>query len=216
MTVATRLRYRRDDPCPICGGWEGAPRGSGGRCYGFRSADGEYARCTREEHAGALTMEQNTESYVHRLIGDCRCGTRHDSAPRITTNGKHDPAPTIVAEYSYRDETGKLLYQALRYVPKSFKQRQPDGAGGWLWNVAGVRNVPFRLPELLASAADDLTVFIVEGERDAERLAALGLIATSNVGGAGKWRPEYNAYLIDRKVAISIATPSAASARIDR
>jgi 5S rRNA maturation endonuclease (ribonuclease M5) len=31
-------------------------------------------------------------------------------------------------------------------------------------------------------------VFVVEGEKDADNLAALGLIATTNPGGAGKWK----------------------------
>ncbi len=45
-------------------------------------------------------------------------------------------------------------------------------------------------------------VFIVEGEKDADTLASLGLVATTNPGGAGKWRREYNGYLASRKVII--------------
>ena len=92
-----------------------------------------------------------------------------------------------VATYDYRDEHGTILFQVVRYEPKGFRQRRPDGKGGWLWNLDGVRRVLYRLPELLA-APPDLWTFIVEGEKDADRLASAGLIATTNPGGAGKWK----------------------------
>ena len=43
---------------------------------------------------------------------------------------------------------------------------------------------------------------MVEGEKHADRLAALGLVATCNPGGAGKWRPEFNEHLRNRDIAI--------------
>jgi putative DNA primase/helicase len=51
----------------------------------------------------------------------------------------------------------------------------------------GVRRVLYRLPELLRA----VDVFIVEAEKDADNLLKLGLTATSNLGGSGKWRDEY-------------------------
>lgn len=105
----------------------------------------------------------------------------------------------IAAEYSYTDEEGRLLYQCVRMVPKSFKQRRPDGAGGWVWNLEGVNRVLYRLPELLASTG---AVYVVEGEKDADRLRERGLTATTNVGGAGKWRPQYSEVLRGRHVVV--------------
>jgi len=106
--------------------------------------------------------------------------------------------------YDYRDERGVLLFQVVR-IPtpdgKTFAQRRPDGCGGWNWGVAGVRPVLYRLPELLA--ADPLEiVFIVEGEKVADDLAHRRLIATTNPGGALKWRSEYSAALRGRHVVI--------------
>jgi len=106
-----------------------------------------------------------------------------------------------VAAYDYRDEAGQLLYQSVRYEPKTFRQRRPDGAGGWAWNMEGVRRVPYRLPELLA-AEHETPIFIVEGEKDANNLMRAGLVATCNVGGAGKWREEYNPFFAGRHVVI--------------
>jgi len=102
--------------------------------------------------------------------------------------------------YDYRDETGTLLYQVCRYPRKRFLQRRPDGDGGWAWNLRGVPRVLYRLPELQADR--EATVCIVEGEKDADRLAREGLVATTNSGGAGKWRREYTDLLRGREVAI--------------
>ncbi len=107
----------------------------------------------------------------------------------------------IVAAYDYRDAHGTLRYQVVRYAPKSFHQRRPDGAGGWHYNLQGVCRVLYRLPELLAAAAG-VTVYVVEGEQDADRLAQLGLVTTCNSGGAGKWRDDYNEPLRGRRITI--------------
>jgi 5S rRNA maturation endonuclease (ribonuclease M5) len=111
------------------------------------------------------------------------------------------PQSRIAATYSYRDEKGNLLYQVVRFDPKDFRQRRPDGRGGWLWSTKGTRRVLYRLPELLAAGAS-AWVFIVEGEKDADNLAALGLVATCNPGGAGKWQDAYAEHLHGRRVAI--------------
>ena len=104
----------------------------------------------------------------------------------------------IVATYDYRDLNGKLIFQAVRYAPKDFRQRQPDGKGGWTWNLKGVELIPYRLPDL--SAAD--TVYIVEGEKDVETLVKHGKTATCNPMGAGKWRDSFSKYLEGKNVII--------------
>jgi putative DNA primase/helicase len=119
-------------------------------------------------------------------------------ADAIASNGH---GKRIVAEYDYRDEQGDLLLQAVRFDPQGFAQRRPDGTGDWTWTLGDVRRVLYRLPELLA-ADPDAWVLIVEGEKDADRLAGLGFLATTNAAGVGKWRPEYSEHLRDRRVAI--------------
>jgi hypothetical protein len=107
----------------------------------------------------------------------------------------------IVAQYDYTDEQGAMLYQSIRLEPKDFRQRQPDGRGGWKNNLQGVRRVLYKLPELLRAGPNRM-VFIVEGEKDADRLRSIGLVATTNAMGAGKWLPDYNAPLKGRNVTI--------------
>ncbi|WP_249694365.1 AAA family ATPase [Stappia sp. WLB 29] len=96
-----------------------------------------------------------------------------------------------VAAYPYHDEAGALLFEVVRFEPKDFRQRRPDGRGGYVWNLKGVSPVLYRVPELLEALANERTVFIVEGEKDADHLWRINVPATCNPGGAGKWRTDY-------------------------
>ena len=111
------------------------------------------------------------------------------------------PSSRIVAKYDYRDEEGRLLYQVCRWADKAFPQRRKGHNGKWIWGLGDTRRVPYRLPELLAADPGEW-VLIPEGEKDADNLARLGLVATTNSGGAGKWRDELSLHLKGRKVAI--------------
>jgi putative DNA primase/helicase len=102
----------------------------------------------------------------------------------------------VVAEYNYTDESGSLIYQILRTEPKGFFQRYPDGLGGWI-NRKHPRQVLYRLSEVVKAAV----VFVVEGEKDADRLREHGFVATTNAGGAkAPWLPQYTETLCGREV----------------
>jgi AAA domain/Toprim-like len=122
----------------------------------------------------------------------------------MRTNGNGAPAAEqfskkkIVAEYTYTDQHGGPLYQVLRYEPKDFRQRRSDGNGGWIW-TRGEQTVLYRWPELVKYP--DATVFVCEGEKDADRVASLGHCATTISGGA-KWTEECIAPLAGRDVVI--------------
>ena len=107
-----------------------------------------------------------------------------------------------VAEYDYRDAGGNLLFQVVRFEPKGFRQRRPDGTGDWTWSLGDVRRVLYRLPELLA-ADPAQWVFIAEGEKDVDNLMNIGLTATTNPGGSMKWaRLSDDSALAGRRVCI--------------
>jgi Protein of unknown function (DUF3987) len=110
----------------------------------------------------------------------------------------------ILKTYDYRDEANVLLFQVCRREPKDFRQRKPDPArpGEWLWKVEGVRQVPYLLPELIEDIRLGKTVFIVEGEKDVDRLRGLGVPATTNAGGANKWRAELTKAFVGADVVI--------------
>lgn len=117
----------------------------------------------------------------------------------------------IAATYDYTDETGKLLYQKVRFNPKSFALRFKNG-NKWQWGRNGYRDVLYNLPAVISSE----TVFVLEGEKDVDRLVSWGLVGTTNFDGANippkeepgkesvnvqKWKPDlYNRYLYGKHI----------------
>jgi 5S rRNA maturation endonuclease (ribonuclease M5) len=118
----------------------------------------------------------------------------------VLSHAKPDPKPAgrVVATYQYHYEDGSNAYQVCRLEPKSFRQRHDDGKGGWIWSMEGVLRVLYRATEIAKSKQ----VWIVEGEKDADNLAALGFCATCNVGGAGKWLDAYTGQLDGKDVVL--------------
>src|SRR5580693_393734 len=125
---------------------------------------------------------------LERQLTDVRFADAKDAVFQIVgrqaVNGRPSPKrPRIVATYDYTDEAGQLLYQAVRMDPKDFRQRRPNGNGGWVWKLKGVRPVLYRLPAVLRRGTE--TVFVCEGEKDVHAIEGLGLLATCNPLGAG-------------------------------
>jgi RecA-family ATPase len=116
----------------------------------------------------------------------------------VQTRNDNKPKGRVVATYDYTDADGKLLYQVLRLEPKSFRQRRPDGNGGFIWSLGEVRRVLYRWPGVLKFP--DATIFLTEGEKDADRVASLGYCATCVAGS--KWTPECAQALAGRDVII--------------
>jgi DNA primase len=123
----------------------------------------------------------------------------------------------IVAVYDYLNAGDRLVHQTVRYEPKQFRQRRPAARGEragnkiakcdpegnwWLWTLAGIEPVLYRLPQLLA-ADPELPVVVCEGEKDCIALAATGAITTTVPMGAGKWRQSYSDTLKGRNVIIA-------------
>jgi hypothetical protein len=172
--VETTQRFNRRHRCPICGGAESDPRGADKRCFGYISKDGLYARCSRTP--GPLPQGPDG-LWPHPLFSA-------------------SSAPDIEATYDYRDEAGRHLFQVVRKRGKKFLQRKlksasddPNDPNSWEWSTKGVRMVLYKLPELLAEIAAGVPiVFIMEGEKDVNTAWDLGLVATCNPRGAGKWK----------------------------
>jgi hypothetical protein len=104
---------------------------------------------------------------------------------------KSTSKPKFVESYDYVDEFGKLLFQKVRYIEengkKTFRQRKPDGHGGWIYALGETPKVLYNLPSVLAAKEANQPIWLVEGEKDANTLIDMGICATTMPGGAGKW-----------------------------
>jgi hypothetical protein len=122
-----------------------------------------------------------------------------DKAVMAAIMGQAATRPSsVVTRYDYTAEDGTLLYQVQRHEPKRFTQRRPDAKSGWTYQLGDVRRVLYRLPELLKYP--DGTVFVCEGEKDADRVASLGHCATTVA--SGKWTDDCVKVLGNRDVLI--------------
>jgi len=122
---------------------------------------------------------------------------------------KADAKRRVDTAFDYVDEFGELRYQVVRIdttehgkTTKDYRQRRVDPeTGTFSWGMAGVTALPYRLPDILRSDPKK-PVIVVEGEKCADALAQLGLIATTNHGGAGKWWPTLSPWFEGRQVII--------------
>ena len=132
------------------------------------------AGCTFKEIVSALGMKQS----------------------QFFTPKEKTPSGKIVARYSYEDKDGNTAYCVVRFEPKAFRPRRPDGK----WTLDGVNRVPYRLPQMLNAIKEGKEIIILEGEKDCDNAEMIGLVATTFPGGAGKWREEYSKWFQDAKV----------------
>ena len=173
---------------------------------GVRHAGGGHtARCpSHEDKEASLSVGVGEDGF---LLLNCFAGC--DTADILDELGLtfRDLRPNAVnyaepeAVYEYTDEEGVVLFQALRFPGKKFRQRH-EGEEGWVWNLDGVRRVPYLLPQLIQGVKEGQTIYLCEGEKDVENLRHLGKVATCNPMGAGKWKDEYNQFFAGAKVII--------------
>jgi ABC-type dipeptide/oligopeptide/nickel transport system ATPase component len=90
------------------------------------------------------------------------------------TSEKLSKSLSLIATYDYRDALGELLFQKQRFVDengkKTFRQRKPDGNGGWSYQLGEVPRVLYRLPQIANAVANNEIIWVVEGEKDADTL----------------------------------------------
>jgi Protein of unknown function (DUF3631) len=141
----------------------------------------------------------------------------HDLKDWLKRNGFQDCGDgskrwNLVKAWSYHDEHGVERYQSVRLENgeikddgksrKKYYQRRPGGNGNYINNLDGVRQVPYRLPLLIEAVASGQTTFIAEGEKCADAICEIGLVATCNAGGANKWPDGITPYFKDSDVVI--------------
>ena len=185
--IKLRGKAARAGSCPICGG------------------DDRFAISTKKQlfNCRGCGAKGDVIELV-RFLDGCDFEAAIETLTGEKINGRPMPpaGDPIKQIYDYTDEDGKLLFQALRLERGGKTFRQRTGPDQKKWSIEGVRLVPFRLPELVEDVALEHVVFIVEGEKDVNTLRDLGVPATTNPMGAGKWRKDFNQHLCDADVVI--------------
>jgi len=131
--------------------------------------------------------------YVRRALGlpDWKPTPREPDAPK--------PKPTIVCHYIYETQDGEPYLRVTRKSDKSFSQSHWN-IDGWQYGKPSGPPIPYRLPELLANA--DQTIHLVEGEKSADYLRSVGLLATTSPGGGSAFpiTPEFTVWFDGQSV----------------
>ena len=172
-----------------------------------QTGDAHTARCPgHDDKINSLSIGQGDDGCI-LLHCHAGCSTEHIlSKMELKLSDLFLDSQTdtkrIESVYSYVDENGKTLYEVVRYHPKDFRQRVPDGNGGYSYKLGNVRRVLYNLPNVISAVRTNQTVYIVEGEKDADNLNKLDYCATTNSGGAGKWRDSYSEFLSGANVVI--------------
>lgn len=110
---------------------------------------------------------------------------------------EREATSSVEAEYDYKQADGTPYLRVVRGGNKRFWQERWNGRG-WEKGKPQGPKIPYRLPALVATS--DKPIFVCEGEKDADRLAHLKLVATSASEGAGKWKSELNRWFEHRTV----------------
>lgn len=164
--------------------------------------------CPLPSHGG---IDENPSFSVNAEKGvwTCHQEKRSGHITELARELKVDPpacfknSKKIEAIYPYRSSEGELIFEMLRYEGKKFSVRRPDGQGGYIYDKKGVETIPYRLDEVVQAIREGRTIFITEGEKDADNLRELGLQATTAPFGARKWEDSFNQYFPkDTKVVI--------------
>ena len=171
-----------------------------------------HTGCNIDDICLSLGIEQTDlfvpidEKQINRVPVPQKVENKHKrKKAQKNTNGlvvffssKHQKNVTESVRYSYFNADGKTAYYVIRSDPKDFRPMTPDG----FLDLEGVERLPYRLPELMQGVKDSKQILLLEGEKDVDRAMAMGFVATTFVGGAGKWRDEYSEYFRDADVVL--------------
>ena len=170
--------------------------------------------CVTGNHSNGDRNPSLSVSYNGRTVAlNCHTGCSVEEILDVIGLGMTDlfDEPLVrkeVARYKYLSHDGEVLFAKIRMEPKDFRIKHPVG-DEWIGGMGDIQRVIYNLPAVLKEAKSGGQVFIVEGEKDADRLRDLGVVATCNFEGAGtgksKWKPEYSEWLSGASIVIIIA-----------
>ena len=166
------VRATKNNPCPHCGkpDW----------CYSI----GDLSVCKRS-HEPAPGWEKSSKV-------DSEGSFYYAPIKEIWVKPLR---PIKTTHYLYPDRLGNPLVRVTRKDTgsgeKTIFQEHWDGKQ-WIKGLGEIKreNIPiYRYKEVKQAITRGETIFIVEGEGKVDALWSLGLPATCNIAGSGKWRP---------------------------
>jgi AAA domain len=149
----------------------------------------------------SVRLGDNGELVVNSFAGDdalvCKDYVRKQCGlPEWRPNG-NAKRNGVAREYIYKQADGTNYLRVSRTADKRFFQSHWDGKA-WVNGRPKGPKIPYLLPALVEFP--DEPVYVVEGEKDADRLASLDLVATTSSEGAGKWTADLNEHFRGRTV----------------
>jgi len=155
---------------------------------------------SHNDKSPSLTASCNSEKILVKCQAGCTfkeiVSVLEMKQSQFFTPKEKTPHKKIVATYRYDDKDGGHVMDVVRFKPKGFRPRRPDGK----WTLDGVTRVPYLLPQMLAAIKEGREIIIVEGEKDCDNAEKFGLVATTFAGGTGKWLEEYSKWFQEAKV----------------
>jgi len=130
-----------------------------------------------------LNLKSDFSKILAGIATDFKISNGNGTGVTPVEQGKKTAKSTIIAKYNYCDEADNVIFQKLRYEPKTFTIRRPDEKGGWINNQKGVTAIPYRLKGIRTAEE----VIITEGEKDCDNLHMAGLTATCSPHGSSTW-----------------------------
>ena len=181
------------------------------------TSNGWEARCPCREDDNNPSLSISEDTNTGNILVSCHRGSPCSSkeicesigltqASLFSPQKRTKEKLSLTKTYNYTDKDGELLFQKLRYIDadgrKTFRQRKPDGKGGWEYSLGDTPKVIYNLPAVINAVKEGFPIWVVEGEKDADTLMGMGIIATTMPGGAGKWLPIHTAVLAGAEVEI--------------
>ncbi len=169
--------------------------------------------CRDDDDNPSFSVSEGKDGKVVVYCHAGRCDTEKAcQSMGLTLSDLYPPKPKeelkLTATYNYYSEDGTLLFQKLRFVDssgkKTFRQRKPDGRGGWDYKLADTPRVLYNLPAVVNAVKEGKPIFVVEGEKDVDTLTKMSIVATTMPNGAGTWNEIHTSVLAGATVDIII------------
>ena len=129
-----------------------------------------------------------------------------EERPDPLANIKPIPRNVLEQEWQYQDEDRQTVFVKQRFkigeTGKTYRLYKVDADGRKHSSLGDARIVPYNLPALLDAKTAGRNIFLVEGEKAADAIKSIGMIASTAHTGAGSWPEAITEYFAGAQVII--------------